>query len=119
MCTGFVNPKYYVAPFDRSIYSKILNTFCKHLSTDVLCVHYRGGFREGRQGCAPPFLAITCFFCDHLQELQTVFIEVKLIINNAALTYLYPNTIKTYLTPNHLIFSRQLLCYSDSYDVQL
>ena len=54
------------------------------------------------------------FFLDHFEELQTVFIEVKLIINNAPLTYIYPNTIKTYLTPNHLLFDRQLLCYSNT-----
>ena len=53
------------------------------------------------------------FFCDHFEELQTVFIEVKLIINSAPLTYLYPNTIKTYLTPNLLLFGRPLLCYSN------
>ena len=38
--------------------------------------------------------------------------EVKLIINNAPVTYVYRNTIKTYLTLNHLLFGRQLLCYS-------
>ena len=38
-------------------------------------------------------------------------IEAKLIINNAPLTYVYPNTIKTYLTSTHLLFRRQLLCY--------
>ena len=43
-----------------------------------------------------------------------MLIEVKLIINNAPLTYIYPNTIKTYLTPNHLLFDRQLLCYSNT-----
>ena len=64
-------------------------------------------------GC-PLFFAITCFFCSHFEELQTVFIEVKLIINTAPLTYVYPNTIKTYLTPNHLLFGRQLLCYSNT-----
>ena len=64
-------------------------------------------------GC-PLFFAITCFFCGHFEELQTVFIEVKLIINTAPLTYVYPNTIKTYLTPTHLLFGRQLLCYSNT-----
>ena len=54
------------------------------------------------------------FFCDHIEELQTVLIEVKLIINNIPLTYVYPNTIKTYLTPNHLLLGRQLLCYSNT-----
>ena len=36
-----------------------------------------------------------------------MLIKVKLIINNAPLTYVYQNTIKTYLTPNHLLFGRQ------------
>ena len=72
-----------------------------------------GRFKEG-VGYPPLFFAITCFFSDHFEELQTVLIEVKLIINNAPLTYVYPNTIKTYLTPNHLLFSRQLLCYSNT-----
>ena len=30
--------------------------------------------------------------------------EAELIINNATLTYVYLNTIKTGLTPNHLLF---------------
>ena len=62
--------------------------------------------------CAP-FFALTCFF-DHSENLKTVLIKVKLIINNAPLTCVYPNTIKTYLTPNHLLFGRQLLCYSNT-----
>ena len=60
-----------------------------------------------------PF-AITCFLCDHFEKLQTVFIKVKLVVNNAPLTYVYPNTIKTYLTPNHLLFGRQLLSCSST-----
>ena len=47
-------------------------------------------------------------------ELQTVLIKIKLIINNASLTYVYPNTIKTCLTLNHLLFGRQLLYYSNT-----
>ena len=35
--------------------------------------------------------------------------QVKLIINNDPLTYVYPNTIETCLTPNYLLFGRQLL----------
>ena len=54
------------------------------------------------------------FFSYHFEELQSVLIEIKLIINNAPLTYDYPNTIKTYLTPNHLLFGRHLLCYSNT-----
>ena len=62
----------------------------------------------------PLFFAITCFLCDHFEELQTVLIQVKLIVNNAPLTYVSPNTIEAYLTPNHLLFGRQLLCYSNT-----
>ena len=47
-------------------------------------------------------------FCNHLYELQTVLFEVELIINNAPLTYVYPNTIETCLTPNHLLFGRNI-----------
>ena len=30
------------------------------------------------------------------------------------LTYVYRNTIKAYLTPDHLLYGRQLLCYSNT-----
>ena len=43
-----------------------------------------------------------------------MLIEVRLVINNAHLTYVYPNTIKTCLTLNHLLFGRQLLYYSNT-----
>ena len=43
------------------------------------------------------------FFCNHFEELKTVLFEVKLI-NNASLTYVYPNTIETCLTPNHFYY---------------
>ena len=50
----------------------------------------RGRLKEGGGGRAEaaPFLffAITCFFCNHFEELQTVLFEVELIINNAPLT---------------------------------
>ena len=48
------------------------------------------------------------FFCNHFEKLWTVLFEAKLIINNAILTYVYQNTIKTCWTPNHLLFGRQL-----------
>ena len=68
---------------------------------------------EGAQGArALPFLQSFAFFCDHFEELQTVLIKVKLIINNSPLTYVYPNTIKTYLTPI-------ICCLADSYYVIL
>ena len=63
----------------------------------------------GAEGVCPPFFAITVFFCNHFEELRTVLFEVQLIINNAPLTYIYPNTIETCLTPNHLLFGRKLL----------
>ena len=49
------------------------------------------------------------FFCNHFQELQIVLPEVELINNNAPLINVYSNVIKTCLTPNYLLFSRQLL----------
>ena len=52
------------------------------------------------------------FICSHFKELQTALFEVELIINNAPLTYVYPNTIETCLALNHLLFGRQLLHYS-------
>ena len=52
---------------------------------------------------APPI------FCNHFEELQTVLIEVELIISNAPLTYVYSNIIETCLTSNHSLFDRELL----------
>ena len=60
-------------------------------------------------GCAPSFFCNHLFFCNHFEELQTVLTEVKLIINNAPLTYVYPDTVKRFLIPNHLLFDSQLL----------
>ena len=54
------------------------------------------------------------FFCHHFEELQTKLFEVELIINNAPLIYVYPNTIKTCLTPNYLLLGRQLLLSSNA-----
>ena len=55
----------------------------------------------------PLFLQLLVFFCKHFEELQTVLFKVELIINDKPLIYVYPNTIKTCFTPNHL-FGRQL-----------
>ena len=63
---------------------------------------------------APNFFCNHLFFCDYFEELQTMLIKVKMIINNTPLTYVCPNTIKTYLTPNHLLLGRQLLYYSNT-----
>ena len=84
---------------------------------------YRGGFKgRGEAGGVRPScflqsffcLFVVFFFCNHFEELQTAFFEVELIINNAPLTYVYPNTTETCLTPNHLLFSRQLLYSSNT-----
>ena len=40
--------------------------------------------------------------------------EFELIINNAPLIYVYPNTIETCLTLNYLLFGRQLLLSSST-----
>ena len=57
-------------------------------------------------------------FCNHfifaMALINYVLFVVKLIINNAPLTYVYPNTIKTCLTPNHLLLDRQLLYSSNT-----
>ena len=64
---------------------------------------------EGGMGeVCPLFFCNHLFFCDDFEELQTVLIEVKLIINNAPLTYVYPNTIKTFNTQIVIMLFRQL-----------
>ena len=54
------------------------------------------------------------FFRNHFEELQTVLFDVELVINNAPLTYVYLNTIETCLKPNHLLFGRQFLYFSNT-----
>ena len=66
-------------------------------------------------GCSPSlFFAIPCFICSHFEELKTVLSEVELIINYPHLTYVYANSIEICLTPNHLLFGRQLLYSSNT-----
>ena len=64
-------------------------------------------------GKASLIFAITCFFTIVLKNYKIEFFKVELIINNAPLICVYPNTIKICLTPNNLLFDRQLL-YSSS-----
>ena len=59
------------------------------------------------------FFAITCFL-QLLCRLEIVLFEDKLIINNAHLKYVYPNTKEKCLSPNHLLFDRQLLYSSNT-----
>ena len=56
---------------------------------------------RGARAPPPLFFAITEFFCNHFEELQIELFKVELIINNAPLTYVCPNTIETCLSPNH------------------
>ena len=104
-----------------------LKTFIKHkLKTTVIANRLdqnryrlvqlflnRGGFKGWRQGRAP-FSFCNRFFWNQFEELQTVLLEVELIINNAPLTYVHPNTIETCLTPNHLLFGIQLLYFPNT-----
>ena len=69
--------------------------------------------KRGAQGGAGGTRSLL-IFCNHFEELETVLFEVELIINNAPLIYVYPNTIETCLTPNHLLFGRQLLYSSNT-----
>ena len=42
------------------------------------------------------------------KKLATVLLEVEFILNNQPLTYLYPDDLEEYITPNHLLFGRKL-----------
>ena len=41
-------------------------------------------------------------------ELQTVLLEIELLINNRPLTHIYTDSTKLPLTPSQLVFSRNL-----------
>ena len=94
-------------PSSENISLNIYKTLKKLIFQNLIIASNFVELREGsnverlRHRYLPPFFCSHLFFCDHFEELQTVFTEVKLIINNGSLTYVYPNTIKTYLTPNH------------------
>ena len=82
-------------------------------------VIYRDGFKQGEGGRGkrpppPPYFLHSLVFCNQFEELQTELPEVELTIKNAPLTYVYRNTIKTCLTPNHLLFGRQLFYSSNT-----
>ena len=61
-----------------------------------------------------PLFCNHLLFRNHFGELQPVLFEVELIMNNAPLTYVYPNTIETCLKPNDLLFGRQFLYFSNT-----
>ena len=78
------------------------------LLSGLTCIH-RGGFKGGAGGTLPLYFLQSLVFYNHFEELQTMLFEVELIVNNAPLTYVYPNTFESCLTPNYLVFGRQLL----------
>ena len=87
----------------------ITTTLSPALQTRLTLLLIREADSSGRARGAP-----TPFFGNHFKELQTVLFEVELIINNAPITYVYPNTIETCLKPNRLLFRRQLLYSSNT-----
>ena len=66
-----------------------------------MAVDYLEADLEERAGGSRPLFCNHLFFCNPFAEQQTVLTEVKLIINNAPLTY--QNTTKICLTLNHLL----------------
>ena len=65
--------------------------------------------RGGAPSPSPLYFLQSFVFCNHFEELETKLFEVEVIFNNAPLIYVYPNTVKTCLTPNYLLFGWQLL----------
>ena len=63
-------------------------TYLCELSVLVLTLCYYHVTTGGFPPPPPFFFAITCFFCNNFQELQTVLFEVELIINNKPLRWL-------------------------------
>ena len=57
--------------------------------------------RKVLQGCRLDF-----------EEMQTVLFEVEVILNNRPLTYYYEDDAEECLTPNHLLFRRQLKLFN-------
>ena len=42
------------------------------------------------------------------EELFTLLFEIERIVSNCPITYLYPNDLEPCITPNRLLFGRQL-----------
>ena len=56
----------------------------QRLSWNISKIYIEADLEEGARA---PFFCNHLFFCDHFEELHIVFIELKVIINNAPLTY--------------------------------
>ena len=63
------------------------------------------GGGEWGVGVRAPYFLRSLVFCNHFEELQTMLFKVELIINNAPLIDVYPNTIETCLTHNYLFLA--------------
>ena len=64
--------------------------------------------------CTVPIFSNHLLFYNHFEEIQTVLFAAELTITNASYTYVYPNTIETSLTPNHLLFAKKLFYCSNT-----
>ena len=84
----------------------------------IICIYmyiYTNADLRGVRGHATPLYFLeSLVFCNHFEELQTMLLEVELFINNAPLIYVYLNTIERCLTPNYLLFGRQLVLSSNT-----
>ena len=93
----------------------LFSTHTLTFALSLINVHARGRFKSGRKGREPPPSLPTPIFCSQLffaiilKNYKLEQTEAELIINNAPLICVYPNTIKTCLTPSYLLFGRQLL----------
>ena len=66
---------------------------------------------EGAQGVLVPLFLQLSFSVITLKKYKLCLLKLNWSLITH-LSYVYPNTIKTCLTTNHLLFGRQLLCYS-------
>ena len=76
--------------------------------------HAEADLRMGAGSAPPPLPPLPLFlqslvFRNHFEELQTMLFEAELVINNARLIYVYPNTIEICLTTSYLLFGRHLV----------
>ena len=65
----------------------------------------------GAQGMLVPLFLQLSFSMITLKNYKLCLLKLNWSLITH-LTYVYPNTIKTSLTTKHLLFDRQLLCYS-------
>ena len=105
-----------IFPLKKTQGTRIKTLTPKQMFYKLPIEHPQVKYRQIQRGACslPIFSNYLGFFCNHFEEIQTVLFEVELIISNTPLTYLYPNTIKTCITSNQLLFGRQLLYYSST-----